>query len=161
MYEYVRWLSSELSYSPFYRATLCYASAVSAVVVCPSVRLSQTGVVSKRLDESSWVPAWRLSSTYPALCSKEIRVTPKIRVLPFGTFPQTPDLKNSPRQVDRVVNKTRQLSSLLTTPIRQSMSRGCLLHVENPLFHYLDLFCICCTNIVSIVVQQLTRSWLA
>jgi len=32
-----------------------YASPVFAVVVCPSVRLSQSGIVSKRLDESSWV----------------------------------------------------------------------------------------------------------
>ena len=38
-----------------------------------------------------------------------------------------------PRQVDRVVNKTRRRrrrrSSLLTTPMRQSTSRGCLLQV--------------------------------
>ena len=35
------------------------ASAVYAVVACPSVRLSQAGTVSKRLDESSWYPpAW-------------------------------------------------------------------------------------------------------
>jgi len=44
----------------FYRATL-YASAVFAVVVCPpvlpSVRPSQAGIVSKRLDKSSWF--WR------------------------------------------------------------------------------------------------------
>ena len=53
-----------------------------------------------------------------------------------GTLAETPDLKISPRQVGRVVNKTRrrrrQRSSLLTTPIRQSTSRGCLglLHVD-------------------------------
>jgi len=35
-----------------------YASAVYAVVVCPTVRLSQVGVVSKPLDESSWVLAY-------------------------------------------------------------------------------------------------------
>jgi len=38
-----------------------YASAAFAAVVCPSarpsVRMSQTGNVSKRLDESSWVLA--------------------------------------------------------------------------------------------------------
>ena len=41
-----------------------YAGAVYAVVVCPSVcpsvRLSQTSIVSKQMDESSWFLAWRL-----------------------------------------------------------------------------------------------------
>ena len=49
--------------------------AVYAVVVCPSVRLSvclsvclsQAGIVPKRLDESSWFLARRLSSTCPTL----------------------------------------------------------------------------------------------
>jgi len=58
----------------------------------------------------------------PTLCYKEIWVSPKIRVLPSGTVSQTPDLETiSPRQVDRVVNKTRRRrrqSSLLTTPMR-------------------------------------------
>ena len=43
--------------------------AISAVVacpsVCPSVRPSQAGVLSKRLDESSWVLVRRLPSTSP------------------------------------------------------------------------------------------------
>jgi len=33
-------------------------------------------------------------------------------------------------QVNHVINKTRRRSSLLTTPIRQSTSRGCLLEVD-------------------------------
>jgi len=36
-----------------------------AVVVCPSTRLSQPGILSKRLEES----------TYPTVCCKEIRVS--------------------------------------------------------------------------------------
>ena len=56
-----------------------------------SVRLSQAGIVSKRPDDSSWFLAWRLPSTYPALCYKEIWVSPKIRVLSSGTLSQTPD----------------------------------------------------------------------
>jgi len=47
-----------------------YARAAFAVVypsVCPSVRPSQAGIVSKRLDESSWVLAWRLLPRYPIL----------------------------------------------------------------------------------------------
>jgi len=31
-----------------------YVSAVDAVALCPSVFLSQIGVLSKRVDESSW-----------------------------------------------------------------------------------------------------------
>ena len=38
--------------------------------------------------------AWRLPSTYPTLCCKEIRVTPKISVLPSGTLSQTLDVEN-------------------------------------------------------------------
>ena len=62
--------------------------------VCMSVRLSQAGIVSKRLDESSWFLARRLPSTYPTLCYKEIWVHPKIRLLPCGTLYQTPDVEN-------------------------------------------------------------------
>jgi len=54
-----------------------------------SVRLSQAGTVSKRLDESSCVLAWRIPSTCPTPCCKEIRLSPKIRVLPPGTLSQT------------------------------------------------------------------------
>jgi len=76
----------------------CYASAVFAVIVCPSVclsvRLSQAGVLSKRLDASSWYLAWRLPSIYPKLCFKEIWISPEIRVLPDGNLSQTSDLEN-------------------------------------------------------------------
>jgi len=63
-----------------------YASAVFAVIVCPSVRPSQAGIVSKRLDESSRYLVWRLPFTHPTLCYKEIWVYPKIRVLPSGSL---------------------------------------------------------------------------
>jgi len=71
-----------------------YASAVFAVVVCPSVRPSQAGIVSKRLAESSWVSARRLPSIYPTLSCKEIRVSPKIMVLSSGSLSQTLDVDN-------------------------------------------------------------------
>jgi len=78
--------------------------------------------------------AWRLPSTYPTLCVKQIWVSPEIRVLPSGTLTQTLDLENFAKAILRVVNKTRRRrrrrSSLLTTPIRQSTSRGCLLQVD-------------------------------
>ena len=68
--------------------------------VCPSVCLSQAGIVSKRLDESSWFWARRLRSTCPTLCYKEIGVSPKIRVLPLGLCHKLWTWKISPRKVD-------------------------------------------------------------
>jgi len=49
----------------------------SRVSVRLSVRLSQAGIVSKRLNESSWVLARGLPSTCPTLCYEEIWVSPK------------------------------------------------------------------------------------
>ena len=46
-------------------------------------------------------------------CCKEIRVSPKVTALPSQTLSWI--LKISPQQVDRVVNKTRRRSILLTT----------------------------------------------
>jgi len=45
----------------------CCASAVLAVGLCLSC-LSQVGVLSKRLNESSWFLARELPSTRPTLC---------------------------------------------------------------------------------------------
>jgi len=61
--------------------------------VRPSVRLSLAHIVSKRLDESSWVLAWRLPSTYPTLYYEEIGVSLKTRALPSGTLSQLRTLK--------------------------------------------------------------------
>ena len=69
-----------ICYWPQIFLTRRYAGVVYSVVLCLSVRLSQAGVVSKRLDESSWFLAWRLPSTF-TLCFKEILVFPKIRLL--------------------------------------------------------------------------------
>ena len=96
--------------------------------VCPSVTnrycIERTGRIELFL-------ARMLPSTYPTLCCKEIWVSPKLGYLPLELCAKLRTWKISPRQVDRVVNKTRRRrrSSLLTTPIRQSTSRGCLLQV--------------------------------
>ena len=47
----------------------CYASAVLAVALGPSVsvRLSQVGVLSKRMNESSWFLACEIPYTRPTL----------------------------------------------------------------------------------------------
>ena len=58
-----------------------------AQCLCLSVSLSQVGVLSKRMNESGWVfVAWKLPSTYPTLCCKEIQVPSTIIVLRTGTF---------------------------------------------------------------------------
>jgi len=48
-------------------------------------------------------------------CYKEIWASPEIKVLSPGTLSQIPDFETiSPRQLDRIVNKSRRRSSLLT-----------------------------------------------
>ena len=110
-----------------------YASAVFAVVVCPSVHPSvRHKPVLCRNDWTNRVAfGVKVSFHRPHCVIRKFGVSPKIRVLPSWTLFQTPDLNISPRQVDRVVNKIRRRrqSSLLTTPIRHSTSRGCLLQV--------------------------------
>ena len=97
----------------------CYASAVLAMGLCLSVclsvrvrvRLSQVGVLSKRMNESGWFLARELHSTYPTLCYKEIHVPSKIRVPPSGILLQTLDLENfatSYRSSKRVINLARE-----------------------------------------------------
>ena len=52
------------------------------VSVCPSVCLSQVGVLSKRLDESIWVLACELFPPILYTMLTAIRVSSKLRVLP-------------------------------------------------------------------------------
>ena len=82
----------------FCRATLCYRGICCRRVslrppVCPSVRPSRAGIVSKRRDESGWF--WHGGFLPPIPhCYKEIWVSPKIRVLPSRTLSQIPDVEN-------------------------------------------------------------------
>jgi len=83
-----------------------YASAVYAVIVClsvcPSACLSVLLSVSVaslycietigRIERDFL--AWRLPSTCPTLCCMEIRVSPKIKILPSGTLSETLGLEN-------------------------------------------------------------------
>jgi len=97
-----------------------------------SVRLSQAGIVSKRLHESSWYLARGFLPPIPRCVVEKFGYLQKNRVLPSGTLSQTSDLEISPRQVDRVVDNSS--SSMFEfvgdTYIRQSTSRGCLLQVR-------------------------------
>ena len=61
-----------------------------------SVRLLQTGIVSKLLDESSWVLAWWLYFTYFTLYFKENMGISKIRVLPSRALSETSQSENFP-----------------------------------------------------------------
>jgi len=70
-----------------------YVSSRVRLSVCPSVCLSQAGIVSKRLDESRWFLAWKFFPPI-SLWYKEMWVSPKITVLPCGTLSQTLDLEN-------------------------------------------------------------------
>jgi len=69
--EHIRFLLFSLSVLHFFSAR-CYASAVLAMGLCLSVCLSvypsQVGVLSKRMNESSWFMACELPSTRPTLC---------------------------------------------------------------------------------------------
>jgi len=56
-------------YHNYYFTARRYASALYAMVLCLSVCrcLTQVGVLSKRMNESSWFLEWQFLSTYPAL----------------------------------------------------------------------------------------------
>jgi len=82
-YNFWRWL---------FKAWRC-GSAVSAVVECLSVRLSQAGFVSKRLDESSWYFGTEASlHLFHTVLSGNLDIS-EIGVLFSGTMSQTPDSK--------------------------------------------------------------------
>ena len=76
----------------FYRTTLCQCG-----ICCRRVASVRPSVTSRycieTMDESNWLLAWRLPSTCPTLCYKTWG-SAKIRSLPSGTLPQTPDLEN-------------------------------------------------------------------
>jgi len=99
-----------------------------AVVVCPSVRHKPV------LYRDDWTNragfgteiSFHLSHTV----IRKFGYLQKIGYFPVELCPRLRTPKISPRQVDRVVSKTRRRSSLLTTPTRQSTSRGCLLQVD-------------------------------
>jgi len=64
------WKTQRIFFSHFVVVTLvftaqCYASTVLAMALCLSVRLSQIGVLVKRLNESSWF--WHVSFLPPVL----------------------------------------------------------------------------------------------
>jgi len=60
-----------------------------------SVSVTSRRSTKKRFNGPSWFLAWRHPSIYDTLYFKEeIRVSPEIRVLQFGTLSQTIHLEN-------------------------------------------------------------------
>ena len=115
--------------------------------------LSQVGVLSKLVDKSSWFLAWELPSIYPRIhCLVGKFWCFQKGYFPLDLFPKFWIKKISQRQVARVVNKTRQRSSSLTT--FASVDASCLCtHIVyyTPvgvmlLLHYFDLYWICYTT---------------
>jgi len=107
------------------------AGAVFAVVVCPSVCHKP---VLYRNDWTNRAGLWHRGflPPVPHRVVRKYGYLQKLGFFPLRLCPKLRTSKISPRQLDRVVNKTRRRrrrSSLLTTPIRQSTSRGCLLQV--------------------------------
>ena len=81
--------------------TLCWRDicCVTALLfvrpsVCMSVCLSQAGIVSKRLEGSSWFLACRLPSTCPTLFCEEVRIPTKKKGTSLWNFLQTADYEN-------------------------------------------------------------------
>jgi len=56
--------------------------------VRPSACPSQAGIISKRLDKSSWFVAWRLPFTYPTVCFKEFGYLQKLGYFPLEHCPK-------------------------------------------------------------------------
>ena len=107
----------------------------------------------------------RFPSTHPTLRYKKKWVSQKYRVLPSGTLFQTSVLENLPLQAITLSLTRRRCgrrSSLLTTPVRQSTSRGCFASVyyksinRNPLTPSLRFGVDLLYNFVFIVDKILT-----
>ena len=114
--------------------------------MCPSVRLSVTSRCCIETTGRIELVFGTQVSFHPAhtFCViRKFRYLQKLGYFHLKLCSILRTWKISPRQVDLVVNNTRRRrSSLLTTPIRQSTSRGCLLHSIN------CIAAICCGFVV-------------
>jgi len=99
----------------FLPARRCATAGTSqAMALGPSVCncLSQVGVPSKRLNESSWVLVW------------ELGVFPKNKGTSIGKFAQTPDLENfasADRSSKRVIDLAQSVTQM-DTVVKSKMS---------------------------------------
>jgi len=96
-------------------AQRCCPVAVYVLAPCPSVSVTSRSSI-ETTERIELFLAWELSSTYPTLCYKDIRVPLKIRVLPSDTLPELRTLKifaSSSRSCGR---RNCRRSSLWITP---------------------------------------------
>ena len=96
---------------PFLPARRNASAGTSYGPVSAYVCLSRVGVPLKWMAGSSWFLARTLIPTYPKLCYKKIQVSTKIKVLPSGTLPKTPDFENfasAYRSSKRVIDLARE-----------------------------------------------------
>jgi len=123
--------------------------------MCPSVRLSVTSrcciETTGRIELVFGTQAsFHLAHTFCVI--RKFRYFQKLGYFHLKLCPKLRTWKISPRQVDRAVNNTRRRrrrrSSLLTTPIRQSTSRGCLLQSIN------CIAAICCGFVVLLDTER-------
>ena len=104
----LRWIVCVQKLFKFCFSARRYSSAVYSVVVCLSVRLSQTGIVSKPPYGPRWlwhgsrVPVFSFfvilryyaNPFSPTVYYNEIRVSTELRILLYGTLSRTLDLDN-------------------------------------------------------------------
>ena len=94
----------------FYRRDAVLAR-VQAMALCLCLVSVTSRYSVERVERIGLVLAWELLFTFPTLCSKEIQVPSKIRLLPSGTLLQTLDVEDfatACRSSKRVINLARE-----------------------------------------------------
>ena len=120
--------------------------------VRPSVRPSQAGIVSKRLDKSSFFWHGGFLPPIPHCVLKKFGNLQKLRVLPSGTLFQTPDLDNFARanrsccQQNSSSSSTVELVDDTYTTIDESWLFTTGQSTVTLSLHNCDLLWICCTT---------------
>jgi len=130
-----------------------YASAIYAVVVCPAV-CHKPGLYRNDWIYIAGFLARELPLTYPKLCYKKIRVSPKIRALPAGTLPQIPDVEN-------FATASRWSSLWITPTTVERVVAGCtefITHWSTGL-QLVSITSICSGFDLQLVPTLLCRSW--
>jgi len=122
------------------------------------------------------VSAWELSSTYPTLCYKRIRVCPNISTLSSGTLSRTLDLENfdggeTPLIALSFTNWTvlgriestiaymrrRSMASLLSSSVYSTTSSRGSINVRSLLCKYDDVIELCRDRPIDLLC--LTETW--
>ena len=139
-----------------------YASAVYAVVVCPAV-CHKPGLYRNDWIYIAGFLARELLLTYPKLCYKKIRVSPKIRALPSGTLPQIPDVENfATASRCRACGLHLRRSSASWLGAQSLLHIGLLVSSWSPLLRFVldliyNLFLHCCAAVGKVLTNTSRR----